>query len=362
VIRVAGVDCSKDENIQACSENNIDGYPTLYIYPPNARFKDPNDAPLNLRSLNIEWNVDDLEETLINYVANLTTSNRHYPKAIDALQPVKDEHISTVKRLYPANTGMDAVNDHKSMQDLMFIVESDQSYLGRKLIIEYFRINSKLELRRVLLSNKALLKSLLTKEEYTKLENSQPLLLKLDGHDSSSRVQILVRGEAKHILPTLDENERQDFIHNRLKMFFEQFYYEELKEIGGYSEEYAATPKKPITIDVNSKKQRNKELDIHYLVHNDPISSKKVFAVDLLKGISYLMTHEVRIKGDLSPNEFNTVRNLLTILKKYLPLEKWDPTMNNFITDMRTRLDDKRLEYEQVGITAQQKGNNESRR
>jgi thiol oxidase len=356
VVRVAGIDCSKDENIPVCIENNIDGYPTLLLYPPNARFNEPNDKPLNLRSLNIEWNVDDLEETLINYVGNLTTSNRHYPRAVDAMQPIKHDNITAVKRLYPSNTGHDVVNEHKSTQDLMLIVESEQSYLGRKLILEYFRINSKLELRRVLLSNKALLKKLLTNEEYLKLENSQPLLLKLDLHDNDdSKAQILVRGEAKHILPTLEESERQDFIYNRFKMFFEQFYYEELKEIGGHHDEHLDTARKPVTMDVSQKRNNNsnKDLDIHYLVHNDPVTSNKVFAVDLLKGISYLMTHEVRIKGDLSPSEFNTIRNLLTILKKYLPLDKWDPTMGKFISDMRTRLDDRRAEYERTGIKAQ---------
>uniref|UniRef100_A0A6G1S6U4 Sulfhydryl oxidase n=1 Tax=Aceria tosichella TaxID=561515 RepID=A0A6G1S6U4_9ACAR len=354
VVRVAGIDCSNDENIPVCSENKIDGYPTLLLFPPNAHFNDPNDAPLNLRSLNIEWNEDDLLETIITYIGNLTATNRHYPLAVDALQPIKHDHISAVKRLYPFNTGQNAVDVHTGPQDLMFIVESEQSYLGRKLILEYFRISSKLELRRILLSNKALLKSLLTKEEYMKLENSQPLLLKLDGHDSSSRVQILVRGEAKHILPTLHETERQDFIYNRFKTFFEQFYYEELKEAGGYSEVHVATPKQPILFDVSSKTHKNDELDIHYLVHSDPVSSKKVFAVDLLKGISYLMTHEVRVKGDLSPSEFTTIRNLLTTFRKYLPLDKWDPSMGKFISDMRTRLDEKRWQYERDGITAQQ--------
>ncbi|KAM2567866.1 hypothetical protein TB1_010174 [Malus domestica] len=334
----------------------IEGYPTLFLYPPNSQYNNPDDAPLNIRSLNIEWNVDDIEETIITYIGNLTTSNRQHPLVVEAMQPLKNDDMSGVKRIYPIKDDTDIVNDSNSPQERMFIVETDKSFLGRKLIIEYFRLHSKLELRRIPLSNKALLKSLLPKDEYLKLENSQPMLLKLDGHDASSRVQILVRGEANHILPTLEDAERQDFIYNRFKQFFESYYYEELKEAGGYNTENlnTLTTKKPMTIDMNASKQASNELDIQYLVHDDPITSKKIFAIDLLKGISYLITHEVRIKGNLNPNEFNTMRNLLTILKKFLPLEKWDTSMSNFISDLRTRLDENRAQYEKDGITAQQ--------
>lgn len=354
VVRIAGIDCSKDENLDVCS--NIEGYPTIFIYPPNAHFQDPNDAPLNLRSLNIQWTVDDIEETIVDYIANLTTSRRQFPYAVTALQPITSADLGDVTRVYPLNTQHDIVNDHNSLQDLMFVVESEKSYLGRKLIIEYYRIHSKLELRRILLTNKILLRKILTNEEYLKLDNSQPLLLRINNLNSNSKAQILVRGEANHILPTLEESERQDFVYNRFRSFFEHYYSVELKELDGHTTEHRieARTKKPSSTNEADLRKQDSELEIHYLVHNDPVGSKRIFSMDLLKGISYMVTHEIRVKGDLNPNEFNTVRNLLTILKKFLPLDRWDATLGDFIDDLRLRLDRNRATYEKDGITGQE--------
>lgn len=358
VVQIAGLDCSKDENVITCSENKIEGYPTVFIYPPNARHQDPNDAPLNLRKLNIEWNVDDIEESLIDYVGNLTQTNRQYPQVVKAFQPIKSLNLNEVTRLYrqpqEPNTIVDSTSE---IQDLMFIVENDDSYLGRKLIIEYSRLTYKLELRRILLSNKILLRKILSEEDFRKLDDYQPILIRMTSLNDGSKGQILVRGEAKHILPSSPEHERQDFIESRFKMFFEHLYSIELRE----KELNSALPskKKDInkSLEPNSNEispKENGEIVIQYLFQTDKTSGRRIFAVDLLKGIAYMITHEIKIKGDLSPNEFGTVRNLLTILNKYLPLEKWDTSFNKFIIDLRTRLDSGRYVYESNGISAQQ--------
>lgn len=360
VVRLAGIDCSKDENVVTCSENKIDGYPTILIYPPNARAQDPNDAPVNLRKFNIEWTVDDIEETIIDYVVNLTDSTgRHHPIVVDALQPISAKNLEDVKRIYPIRSEHDdIVGEHGKLQDLMVIVESDKSYLGKKLIVEYFRISTRLELRRILLSNTALLRSILSREEFAKLGDSQPVLLRLRSlSENDSKAQVLVRGEEKHILPTSSKSERQDFIYNRFKMFFEHFYSIELKEIDGNIDSNTKStgdvkPNPSSNIDASVK--HDDEMEIRYLLQRDMKGNKRIFAVDLLKGISYMLTHEVKIKGGLSPAEFSTVRNLLTIFKKYLPLENWDSNINKFIIDFRTRLDDNRNEFEKNGLTGQE--------
>lgn len=354
VVRVAGVDCSREENVITCSDNKIKGYPTILVFPPNARVQDPKTAPLDLRSLNIEWNIDGIEEALVDYLTNLTKTQLEYPLVVNALQPVKN--LRTIHRIYPApkEHDIESVGGYHGIQDLMFLVESEKSYLGRKLILEYFRISSKLELRRILLTNKTLLKSILPDGEYAKLEASQPLLIRLN---EGNKAQVLVRGEANHILPTSPEHERQDFIHDRFKTFFEHFYSVELKEHSGDSETksyFKKKPKAPPTSANEIDTKNNEELEIQHLLQNDPLNGKRVFAVDILKGISYMITHEIKIKGDLSPTEFNTVRNLLTILQKYLPLEKWDSGIGKFIADLRTRLDDKRHTYDKNGLSAQE--------
>lgn len=353
VVRIAGIDCSKDDNAQTCKESEIGGFPTIYIYPPNSR-DSKKDTPLDLRSLNIEWTFDDIEETIITYIGNLTSRKEH-PLVSDAMQPITVTSLAQFRRIYSPNPGFDIVNDFKAKQDLLFIVESEKSFLGRRLMIEYFRIHSKVELRRVLLSNKVLLKRILSNVEHSKLENNQPLLIEVNDQEPGLSAQVLVRGEASHILPSLEDADREDFISNRFRMFLEQFYHEELKEVGGFlPDKKPVTNQKPTTTDVDVQRRPSSELDIYYLVHHDSVSSKRIFAVDLLKGITYMITHEIRIKGDLTPAEFNTIRNLLTILKKFLPLDRWDATMSRFISDLRTKLDDSRMAFEKNGVHAQE--------
>ena len=98
-VRVAGIDCSTDENVITCSENKIQGYPTILIFPPNARVQDPNDKPLDLRTLNKEWNVDDIEETIIDYVGNLSRTTREFSLVVNALQPIEVSNVQDIKRL-----------------------------------------------------------------------------------------------------------------------------------------------------------------------------------------------------------------------------------------------------------------------
>lgn len=360
VFRLAAIDCSKDENVMTCSENKIEGYPTVYLYPPNAKYQEPSDAPENLRSFNIEWTVDDIEETIIDYLANLTSVNRDYSPVVRALQPITattPEELNRVYHLDQSQNDLTTSADNNDKQDLMFLVESEKSYLGRRLIVEYFRINQKLELRRIKLDNQQLLKSLLSSEDYAKLDDNQPILMKLGGLVTEGfafrKAQILVRGEEKSVLPTAADHERSDFIYNRFKMFFEHYYSIELE-----SEQRSAfklsevlnTPKTPSLNEITN----DNELDIHHILQSEPKLRNKVFALDLLKGISYMITHEMKVKGDLTSAEFNTVRNMLTILKKFLPLEKWDSSLHNFIVDMRTRLDDNRSFFETRGVKAQE--------
>lgn len=355
VVRLAGIDCSKEENVITCSENKIEGYPTIYIYPPNAKFKEPNDVPLNLRTLKIEWNVDDIEESIIDYLGNLTQTNRQYPSVINAFQPIKSLNLNEVVRLYNSPQEPNAIVDSTSeQQDLMFVVENNDSYLGRKLIIEYSRISDKLELRRIPLSNKLLLKAILSEEDFENLEGNQPILVRVTSLNDGSKAQVLVRGEAKHILPTSPEHERQDFIERRFRMFFEHLYSIELKEkelesdVPSRQKEVEKSPGSSVN-EVNSKEDG--EVVIQYLLRTDKTGGRRIFAIDLLKGIAYMITHEIRIKGDLNPKEFETVRYLLTILDKYLPLEKWDTSLKKFIVDLRTRLDSGRHDYERSGIS-----------
>lgn len=372
VVRVAGVDCSKDENVVTCSDNKIAGYPTIYLYPPNPRRDKAEDDPVNLRSLGIEWTVDDIEEALIDYLGNMTNSHRVHPPVIEAMQPVSVSNLRDFKRLYTVDSKHDeATNEHHGQQDLMFVIESEKSYLGRKLIVEYYRIVDRLELRRISLSNKELLSSMLTEKDLTILDESQPMLVRANYlDDDTKKAHVLVRGEEKNILPTARESERDDFIHNRFKTFFEHYYFVELKEAGlgdaywshgssnnlNTSDHISSNPNRDKNNNAGegNKNSHDEELEIQYLIHQDPIGSKRIFSIDLLKGISYMLTHEVKIKGDLSPIEFNTIRNLLTILKKYLPLDKWDPLVSNFIIDLRTRLDTGRDRYEKDGVKAQE--------
>lgn len=363
VVRVAGVDCSKDENMNTCSDNKVEGYPTIFIFPPNPLLQEPKDKPLNLRSLNIQWNVDEIEESLIDYVGNLTNTRNEYPLVADAFKPVEVTDAKSLysNRLYLSLARQTDSTDPQTPQDLMFIVEPEESYLGRRLMLEYFRINSKLELRRILLSNQELLKNLLTEEEFGKLNDTQPLLIRITEQETYSRgggkAQVLVKGEANHILPTSAEHEKVDFIYNKFKVFFEHFFSIELKEKDGeFEQNHFASKKvaKKLSNENQVDTKNDSETGIQYLLNNDPIGSKRVFAIDMIKGISYMITHEIQIKGDLSPDEFNTVRNLLTILKKYLPLEKWDPNLNKFILELRTRLDDQRVVFEKRGVTSQE--------
>lgn len=358
VVQLAGIDCSKDENVLTCSENKIGGYPTIFIYYPNSKYQDPNDAPLDLRKLQIDWNVDDIEESLIDYLGNLTQTNRQYPQVVRAFLPINSSNLNEITRLYRAPQESNAIVDNTSeIQDLMFVIEKDDSYLGKKLIIEYSRLNDRLELRRILLSNKVLLKAMLSEEDFRKIEDYQPILVRVTSLNDRSKGQILVRGEAKHILPSSPEHERQDFIERRFKMFFEHLYSIELRE--KESDSAGQTKRKevnqgpgPKSNEISSKE--NGEIVIQYLFQTDKTSGRQIFAVDLLKGIAYMITHEIKIKGDLNPNEFGTVRNILTILNKYLPLDIWDTSFNKFIVDLRTRLDSNRYIYESNGISAQQ--------
>lgn len=363
VVRIAGVDCSKYENVETCSDNKIEGYPTIFIFAPHSKYKDPKDAPFNLRSLNIEWTVDDIEESIITYVGNLTQTNRTYPQAVNAMIPIQVKQIDQVKRLYTRLADFDEFLNEpgSSAQDLMIIVESDKSYLGRKLIIEYFRIQSKLELRRISLDNEDLLRNILHPKDYAQLGKNQPLLLRMNSLERDSKAQVLVRGEAGHILPTVEEAERQDFILNRFKTFLDHYYSVELKEITGHdvdkdSPKSAVSRTKVDTNEINQtdKTKQQSDLEINYLIHSDPIGRSKIFAQDLLKGISYMITHEMRVKGDLKPKEFNTIRNMLTVLRKYLPLDKWDLTMSKFIENLRLKLDENRATYDKNGISSQQ--------
>jgi len=360
-IRVAGVDCSKDENLLTCSDNKIEGYPTLLMYPPNARIQDPNDAPLNLRSLNIDWTVDELEETIVDYLTNLTYTNRQFPLVVHSLQPINVTNPHNIDRIYGGllNDPSKSDNDPNDQQDLMIVVESNTSYLGRKLIIEYYRISNKLELRRATTSNIDLLKSLLQDKDLDELNSTQPLLLRITNKDATSydetevATQVLVRGEAAYVLPESAEHEREDFIYNRFKRFFEHFYSIELKESDtslSFKSNLHGKPDKIPQNDVHVESKERGEFEVQYLLNNDPVASRKIFAIDLLKGIVYMLTHEVKIKGDLDPIEFGTVRNLLTILKKYLPIESWDTSVYKLIVDLRTHLDSNRLIYEQNGI------------
>lgn len=359
VARIAGVDCSITANVETCSENRIDGYPTIYIFPPNSKFNEPKDAPLNLRSLGTGWTVDDLEESIIAYVSNLTQTNgRHYPKAANAMQAIEVDELSQIHRLYTSEADFDGfLKDQNGKQDLMFIVESDKSFLGRALIMEYFRLSIKLELRRILLDNTKLLRLILKQKDYEELDKNQPLLIRMNSLEAGSKAQVLVKGELDTVLPTVDEAERSDFIRNRFKSFLDHYYSVELKELFGHEVDVSkrVSQKSSNEIDSNGDLDANKlDLEIDHLMRSHPVGSKKIFAQDLLKGISYMLTHEIRIKGDVKPDEFNTIRNLLTILRKYLPLERWDSSMKKFVETLRTKLDENRKSYDENGLKSQQ--------
>lgn len=353
VVKIAGIDCSKEENVITCSENKIPGYPTILIFPPNARPENSSDKPLDLRSQNIEWTVDDLEEAIVNYVSKLVENRNPVPRVAHALQPIQISDIKSLKRIYPESST--SADGESGSQDLMIVVESEKSYLGRKLILEYYRISHKLELRRVLTSNKDFLKSVLTDQELAKLETDQPLLIRLPSQpDQDEKALVLVRGEDSRILPTSKESERSDFIMNRFKAFLEQFYSIELKELDTPKIESYFKPKKVKTTPGNEiRDKKQSELNLNYLLQQG-ISQNRIFSIDILKGIVYMLTHEVKIKGDLSPEEVKTIRNMLTVLKKYLPLEKWDPEVHHLVVDLRTRIDDNRFTYEKNGISAQE--------
>lgn len=346
IVQIAGIDCSKPENMNTCSDNNIQGYPTILIFPPNSKFRNPEDAPLNLRSIPIEWTVDDIEDSIVDYITNLTRTNRHYPPSVNALLPIEVHDPTKIGRIFPQNHHSQlSINEPNKARDLLFVVESEKSYIGRKLILEYSRINSNLELRRILLNNTQLLEALLTKVDYAALKDNQPILIKMVDTSLGSEAQILVKGETDHVLPTLDDSEREDFIFNRFKMFFEHFYTEELKAVSG---DYEARNKP----EKNSSISQNAEID--YLIHKEPSVKGKVFAVDLLKGMSYMLSHEILMRGNLRPEEFTTVRNLLSVLDKYLPIDQWDLTFSRLISNLRTRLDENRARFEKHGIEKQQ--------
>lgn len=356
-VRIAAIDCSKDENLITCSDNKIRGYPTILIFPPNARADNPDDKPFDLRSEKIEWTIDDIEESIINYVSRLVDVRHPAPLVAHALQPIQAIDVGALKRIYPENTNV--ADGESGLQDLMLVVESDKSYLGRRLIMEYYRIHHKLELRRVLISNQQFLKSVLQEKDLARLDADQPLLIRVTSQsnpdEKDDKVLVLVRGELARVLPTSEEHERQDYVLRRFNNFFQHFYSIELKDVDTPKTESYFKPKQlvPPFNDGLRDKQRQ-ELNLSYILQNGGLGQNRIFSIDLLKGLVYLITHEVKVKGDLTPGEVNIVRNVLTILKKYLPLEKWDPTVHSFINDLRTRFDDNRFTYEKSGITAQE--------
>lgn len=349
VFRMAGVDCAKDENLLTCRDNNIGGYPTILIFAPNSKAQDSKDAPFNLRNLNINWNVDEIEESIVDYMTNLTQIKPEVPLVVLALQPITESDPSRIQRIYSHPDLRNDLDDRDSdIQDMMLVIEGPKSYVGRKLILEYYRLHKKLELRRTTTANTGLMSHILFEKDLTNLDKNLPILVRLKSHRIGDS-DILVKGEEQTILPSKTQSERQDEVYNRFKAFFEHYYFVELGKIDTSVVKSAYGEKdRP----QNSNGDRVEETEIQYLIHNDPIGSNKIFAIDILKAVAYMLTHEVRIKGDLNPSEYKTVRDLLTVIKKFLPLDKWDKQFMKFVDTLRTKFDVDRDTYEKDGMGA----------
>lgn len=360
VIRLAVLDCARDENVNICADNKVMGYPTIYFFPPRSRKEDPIDTLVDFRSLHYDWTVDGMEESMIDYLYNLTSSHRPYPRSLNALIPIQITDLKDLTSIYNSTvqTHDDVINEPHN-RDFMIMIESHDSYMGRKLIVDYTRIGDRLELRRVLLNNTILIQKLLHESEYNNINGIQPLLLKLDGDIRKPfKIEILVRGELSSTLPSVELFERLDYVYARFKSFFEHFYSVELRHGDAIIKSDGATLRKPALDnkinDVDTVEQNHVANPPLHLVAKGLIDKKKVFALDLLKSISYMINHEILIKGDLTPAQYGVVRNMIAILNKYLPLDKWNSEMLKFIDDLRTRLDEKREIYEKDGIKRQE--------
>lgn len=357
VARVAGVDCAQDINVNLCTDNNILGYPTILFFPPRAHKDNPADKPIDYRSLQYDWTIDGLKESIIDNLYNLTQSHRPHHQALRALHHIDEANLNEVKQIFQDSESHDHIINEPQKRDFMIVIEKENSYLGRELILDYIRISDRLELRRMILNNTNLLKQILPKEDYHNLDEIQPILIRIEGKlsDKESKIQVLVRGEWKSTLPTSENFERLDAIYNRFKLFLEQYYSVELRHLQAVIGSDGSILRKPaIGADTNDIGKLSKASSVLHLIESGLIDKKKIFATDLLKSIIYIMTHEIPIKGDLKPFEFNIVRSLLTILKKYLPLDKWDGEVHLFIVDLRTRLDDKRDIYEKQNVKKQE--------
>lgn len=343
LIEIAGIDCSKNENLATCASQDIQAFPTILFYPPNTKPKNSNDKPISYRDLTYEWNVDGLEEASIDYLYNLTASNRVYPHVLKALIPIEEETRFDLKRINTEKDNrFDEVVNESSYPDLMIIVEGNKSYLGRKLILEYSRIINTVEIRRVTHTNTPFIKSIISTDDFQKIEDISPILVQITGDSTKFEQFILVRGEAKNALPSGQRYEREDYIYNKFKRFFEHHYSIELQE--SY---HSIKPTNKFIENADSimygddLDDDNKELALE-LIASGTLGEDRVFAQDILKGISYMITHEVIARGNLTLDEYDTVQDILTVLRKFAPLNAWDPKLFEMITDLRKRFAERR--------------------
>lgn len=328
---LAAIDCSKTENLPTCIDNNILAFPTIYTFPPNSVYKSRHIK--NLWESKIEWTVDDIEEYIVDFMTNLTEieTNFKIPIIVKALQPLKIDSPVLIDRLYQGN-----YKDIKT--DILLIIESGKSYVGRKLILEFYRLRQQLEIRRVLSSNTHLLKNLLPQHVIDNFNDSRCIVVKLQG--STKAVVFDATLPSKETL--IDGVSQADSFY---KLFID-FIYSSYPDFT--SQQSTHNYFKGIQVDSDNKKLHEDEIEFLHQV--DKKIADKVFSVDILKAVTFIIVHEIRTKGDLTGEHICTLRNLLSIFTKYLPLKLWDPLLFNFISSMRTNIDLNRTEYDAKGM------------
>jgi thiol-disulfide isomerase/thioredoxin len=291
VIRVAAINCGDYRNEILCRQHNIQYYPTLKLFPAYAKFENKNQDGLLVKDN--QDNLEHLMETMILFIEMSANKPPQWPN----LEPYKSKTLNSL-----------FIDNYNKPKFALLVFESDNSMIGRKLILDLSSFSNNIIIRRIVptsnpnLTNKFAIDTNRLPILYL-VKNTHSTMMKYELFD-----QKLVEYYQKEYFKlisnqniTISEEIKNENEHIRFKKMIFKFI------------EYANLIEKEET-----RLKQNSSIDAF---KNENKSHKhRIYLEDLETGLNIMLRSDIAKKQFINGSEMIALKNWIRVLTKVLKL------------------------------------------
>lgn len=292
VIRVAAINCGDYRNEKLCRQHNIQYYPSLKLFPAYAQF-DRNDHDGLLVKENTD-KLDHLIEKMILFIENSINKPPQWPN----LEQFKSNRLNSLFSDKNENTPF-----------ALLVFESDNSMIGRKLILDFSSYNHSILIRRInpasnpTLTNKFGIDSNFLPVLYL-VKNTESTVMEYEQFD-----QNLLNNYHQKYLKLLNKNisiNKEEIKHenNHIRLRKMIFKFIEYSNLINKDEHFSMTQDQTQTSHIPIQK------------HVEKYHKNRVFLQDLETALHLMLRSDIAKKSFINGTELAALKDWIRILTK----------------------------------------------